>query len=232
MQYNQFCPIAKAAEILGERWTLLILRELLAGGRRFNTLQRGLGDISPALLTRRLKTLEEQGMVIRRRVPGQRGHAYYPTDACEALLPVLRSLGEWGLVWARHTLGDEDFDVDFLLFYLERSVDPSRLKGAETIIKFRFSDLPGQQDWWLIVAGEGTEVCLKDPGREVDVYFHCSVRTLADVWMGERSYRDAMRDGTMTVQGNRALTRNIHHWLRQSVFADSPRTPASAPTTT
>ena len=85
MNYNQFCPIAKAAEILGERWTILILREILMGGRRFNTLQRGLGDISPALLTKRLKQLEEQNMLVRRKIPGQKGYEYFPSDACEAL---------------------------------------------------------------------------------------------------------------------------------------------------
>ncbi|MCZ7600656.1 MAG: helix-turn-helix transcriptional regulator [Gammaproteobacteria bacterium] len=138
MQYNQFCPIAKATEILGERWTMLILRELLMGGRRFSTLQRGLGDISPALLTKRLRTLEEQGMVIRRRIPGQRGYEYFPTEACEALLPVLVSLGEWSLVWARYTVLDTDLNVELLMLYPERSVDPAKLKGSSTVIKFRF----------------------------------------------------------------------------------------------
>jgi DNA-binding HxlR family transcriptional regulator len=97
MKYNQFCPISKAAEILGERWTILILREILMGGRRFNELQRGLGDISPALLTSRLKSLENRGIVMRRKVQGQRIYEYFPTPACEALMPVLFSLGEWGL---------------------------------------------------------------------------------------------------------------------------------------
>ncbi len=129
MNYNQFCPIAKAAEILGERWTILILREILMGGRRFNTLQRGLGDISPALLTKRLKQLEEQNMVIRRKIPGQKGYEYYPTDACEALLPVLFSLGEWGVIWAKHTILDQDFDAEFLMLYLERSIDREKIKG-------------------------------------------------------------------------------------------------------
>ena len=89
MQYNQFCPIAKATEILGEKWTLLIIREILMGGRRFNELQRGLGDISPALLTGRLKSLEQDGLLVRRKIAGQKGHEYLPTEACEALMPVI-----------------------------------------------------------------------------------------------------------------------------------------------
>ena len=97
MHYSQFCPIAKATEILGERWTTLIIRELLMGGRRFNELQRGLADISSALLTARLKSLEEQGIVARRPLNGQRGHEYQPTAACQASLPAILALGEWGL---------------------------------------------------------------------------------------------------------------------------------------
>lgn len=225
MKYNQFCPIAKATEILGEKWTILIVREILMGGCRFNELQRGLGDISPALLTNRLKTLEQQGMVVRRKIPGQKGYEYFPTEACKALLPLLISLGEWGLVWARHTILDSDFDVEFLMFYLERAVDPSKLIGTETVIKFRFSDLTEQRDWWLVVESDNTQVCLKDPGRDINVYFDCSVRTMHDVWMGDRTYKDAMKSGDLSVQGDFALTRNIQSWLTPATFANSERAP-------
>src|SRR4029079_12349675 len=98
MNYGQFCPIAKATEVLGERWSVLIVRELLMGGRRFNELQRGLGDISPALLTARLKSFEAEGLVVRRRISGQRGYEYYPTPACEALLPLASAVGAHGAV--------------------------------------------------------------------------------------------------------------------------------------
>ncbi len=224
MNYNQFCPIAKAAEILGERWTILILREVLMGGRRFNTLQRGLGDVSPALLTKRLKQLEEQNMLIRRKIPGQKGYEYFPTEACEALLPVLFALGEWGIIWAKNTILDKDFDAEFLMLYLERSIDRDKIKGQQTVIKFRFSDLIEQRDWWLVVKPENAEVCLKDPGRDVDIYFNCSVRTMSEIWMGDRTYRDAMSQGDLMVDGDPALMRNVTQWLRPSLFADSPRT--------
>ncbi|POF32420.1 winged helix-turn-helix transcriptional regulator [Roseibium marinum] len=228
MNYNQFCPIAKASEILGERWTILILRELLMGARRFNVLQRGLGDISPALLTKRLQALEEQNMLIRRKIQGQKGYEYYPTEVCEALLPVLFALGEWGIVWARGTILDQDFDVEFLMLYLERSIDREKIKGSETIIKFKFSDLTEQADWWLIVNPDRAEVCLKDPGKDIDVYFNCSVRTLSEVWMGDRTYRDAINAGDLSIEGDRNLTRTVSHWLRPSIFADSPREPKRA----
>ncbi|MDV7145734.1 winged helix-turn-helix transcriptional regulator [Tropicimonas sp. TH_r6] len=225
MHYNQFCPIAKATEILGEKWTILIVREVLMGGRRFNELQRGLGDISPALLTSRLKMLEQKGMIVRRRIPGQRGYEYYPTEACEALLPIIMALGEWSLLWARHTILDADLDVEFLMFYLERSIDPSKLIGTETVIKFRFADLSEQPEWWLLVRNDKAQVCLKDPGKDVNVYFDCSVRTMHDVWMGDRTYREAMKSGDLSIQGDPALTRNVQSWLTPSAYIDADRSP-------
>jgi len=225
MQYGQFCPIAKATEILGEKWTILIIREILMGARRFSELQRGLGDISPALLTSRLKSLEMQGMVARKKIAGQKGYEYYPTEACEALLPVLVSLGEWGLCWARHTVLDADFDVEFLMYYLERSIDPSKMIGDESVIRFQFTDLVEQKDWWLLIRNDTVDLCLKNPGKDVDVYFTCTVRTMHDVWMGERTYRDAIKSGDLYVQGDPALTRNIRSWLKPSIFGESDRVP-------
>jgi DNA-binding HxlR family transcriptional regulator len=225
MKYGQFCPIAKATEILGEKWTIMIVREILMGATRFNAMQRGLGDISPALLTSRLKSLEEQGMIVRRKITGQKGYEYFPTEACQALLPVLVAMGEWGLCWARHNVLDEDFDVDFLMLYLERSIDPSKLFGNESVIQFKFTDLVEQSDYWLLVRDENVDVCLKNPGKDVDVYFTCTVRTMHDVWMGDRTYRDAIKAGDLYVQGDPALTRNITSWLRPSIFGASEREP-------
>ena len=228
MKYGQFCPIAKATEILGEKWTIMIVREILMGASRFNVMQRGLGDISPALLTNRLKSLEEQGMIVRRKITGQKGYEYFPTEACQALLPVLVAMGEWGLCWARHNVLDEDFDVDFLMLYLERSIDPSKLIGNESVIQFKFTDLVEQSDYWLLIRDENVDLCLKNPGKDVDVYFTCTVRTMHDVWMGDRTYRDAIKAGDLYVQGDPALTRNITSWLRPSIFGASEREPLPA----
>jgi DNA-binding HxlR family transcriptional regulator len=225
MHYGQFCPIAKATEILGERWTFLIIRELLMGGRRFSELQRGLGDISPALLTARLKSFEADGLIVRRRINGQRGYEYLPTPAYESLKPVLVSIGEWGLCWARHTLMADDFDVEFLMHYLERSIDTSALPGNETVIQFKFVDLSEQKHWWLLVDGSKVDICITPPGRDVNVYFTTTVRTMHDVWMGDRTYRDAVSSGDLLVEGEVALTRRISSWLRLSIFAKSDRAP-------
>ena len=221
MNYGQFCPISKATEILGERWTFLIIRELLMGGRRFNELQRGLGDISPALLTARLKSFEAEGLLVRRRINGQRGYEYCPTLACEELKPVIVALGEWGLCWARNTLASDYMDIDMLMLYLERSIDPVQLPGSETVIQFKFNDLPEQRDWWLLVRDGKVDVCITQPGRDVDVFFSTTAKTMSDVWMGECSYREAVLSGDLIVEGDLALTRRINSWLRPSIFANS-----------
>jgi DNA-binding HxlR family transcriptional regulator len=225
MKYGQFCPIAKATEILGEKWTFLIIRELLMGGRRFNELQRGLGDISPALLTARLKSFEADGLIVRRRINAQRGYEYLPTPACEALMPVVIAMGEWGLCWARQTLTSMDFDVEFLMFYLERSVDPEQIPGNNAVIQFKFTDLAEQRNWWLLVNGTKAEVCITEPSREVDVWVTTTVRTMHDVWMGDQPYRDAIDAGDLIVEGDPELTRRMGQWLKPSVFHDSSRAP-------
>ena len=225
MKYGQFCPIAKATEILGERWTFLIIRELLSGGRRFSELQRGLGYISPALLASRLKSFEADGLIVRRRINGQRGYEYFPTPACEELEPVIFALGEWGMCWARHKLTDADLDVGLLMLYLERSVDPAELPGRETVIQFKFTDFSDQPDWWLLVRDGQVELCISPPGRDVDIFFTTTVRTMHDLWMGDRSQRDAVLAGDLLVEGEPALTRRIGSWLKLSSFAESKRLP-------
>lgn len=222
MEYGQFCPIAKALEIVGEKWTVLIIRELLMGGSRFNELQRGLSLISPTILTKRLTYLADHGLVLKKKLPGQQGHAYYPTDACKQLLPVIKSLGDWGMRWARDGLSDRDLDVGLLMLYLERSVRTDKLIGNETVIHFRLTDVDDMADWWLVATPAEVDVCSTNPGKDVDVHFTCTVRTLVDIWMGDLSYRKALHDDLIKAVGDPLLRRNIFAWLEPSVFADLP----------
>lgn len=222
MNYGQFCPIAKATEILGEKWTLLIIRELLMGGTRFNELQRGLSLISPTILSRRLDSLVGHGLVAKKKIPGQKGYEYFPTESCRELLPVIRSLGEWGMRWARSNLSEKDYDVELLMLYLKRSIVPEKLPGRETVIRFHFTDIVDYPDWWLLVKEDETDLCVNDPGRDVDVYFTSSVKTMADIWMGGSTYRKAIGDGTLKLVGDKALTRNVTAWMSNSLFAGLP----------
>jgi DNA-binding HxlR family transcriptional regulator len=219
MSYKQFCPIAKAMEVVGERWTLLVVRELLMGSRRFNELQRGLPGISPTLLTKRLGDLEEKGLLIKKRIPAQKGYEYFPTNPCKAILPVLEQIGQWGMQWARDQMLDDDFDPELLMLYLERSIQPDQLPGSLTVIRFNFIDVQDYPNWWIVVEGDSVEVCVKDPGKEVDVYFNCCVRVMCELWMGEISYKRALADGRLQLIGPKALTRNVTGWLAPSIFA-------------
>lgn len=156
---------------------------------------------------------------------GQKGYEYLPTESCQELLPIIRSMGDWGMRWARSNLTEKDYDVELLMLYLKRSIVTEKLIGKETVIRFRFTDIKEYPDWWLVVHGDELDLCVKDPGKEVNVYFTSSVKTLADIWMGENSYKKAQNEGTMKIVGDKALTRNITSWLANSIFVDLP--PAS-----
>lgn len=222
MEYGQFCPIAKATEILGEKWTILIIRELIMGSSRFNELQRGLSHISPTILTKRLNALTDYGLVVKKKIPGQQGYEYFPSESCKELLPVIKSLGDWGMRWAREYITEDDYDVELFMLYLQRSVQPDKLPGNETVIRFKFTDLKDLSDWWLIARDNVVDVCVKDPGKETEIYFTSSVKTMIDIWMGDMAYRKALTNGDLKVVGPSALTRNIFTWMNPSVFADLP----------
>lgn len=223
MRYRQFCPVAKASELLGERWTFLIIRELLMGGTRFSELQAGLAQISPSLLTKRLGELVDNGLVLRRKLHGKRGYEYVLTQAGKELMPVVEQLGNWGMRWARDQMDYSDYDVELLMIYLQRSIRPDKLPGSETVIKFHFTDLSKLSSWWIVVQGRSVELCLQDPGREVDVYFTSDLQTMVDYWMGDLSLKEACGDGRMKLVGDQHLTRKVNDWLAPSIFADVPR---------
>lgn len=222
MEYGQFCPIAKALEIIGEKWTVLIIRELLMGGCRFNELQRGLSLISPTLLNKRLTSLAGYGLVMKKKLPGQSGYGYYPTESCKQLLPIILALGDWGMRWAQDGLDDRDMDIGLLMLYLERSVRTDKLIGTQTVIHFKFTDVAELADWWIVATAEEVDVCCSNPGKDVDAYFTSTVRTLVDIWTGVLSYKQALRDGRIKAVGDPVLTRNLFAWLEPSYFADLP----------
>ena len=220
MNYGQFCSVAKATEIIGEKWTVLIIRELLMGGTRFNELQRGLSLISPTLLSKRLDALVEKGLVVKKRIPSQKGYEYFPTESCQQLLPVIQQLGDWGMEWARSNLSEKDYDVEFLMLYLKRSIDTEQLIGRETIIRFKFTDFLSLPDWWMVITGEEIDLCDKDPGKNVDVYFTTTVKTMADIWMGKGSYQQSIADNNLTLVGDKYLINSITRWMKNSTFKE------------
>jgi DNA-binding HxlR family transcriptional regulator len=219
--YNQFCPVAKAMELLDERWTLLVIRELVSGSERFNDLRRGLPRMSPTLLSRRLQHLERAG-VLERRVEG-REVRYLLTEAGEELRPVVQALGTWGIRWIGE-LGDEDLDPKLLLWDMHRNIDLDAVPDGRTVVNFRFPDVPaGTRDWWLVITRDETDVCDEDPGYDVAVSVTTPLRTMVRIWRGDTAWLDALRAGTVQVQGPAALRRAVPDWFTLSDFAPVPR---------
>lgn len=219
--YGQFCPVAKAMELLDERWTLLIIRELLAGSRHFNELRRGVPRMSPALLSKRLRTLTRYG-VIERYEDGNRV-SYVLTPAGKELQPLVEALGRWGIRWMPE-LGDEDLDPHLLMWDMRRNVDVQAVPDRRTIIRFTFSDLArSSRDWWLLITPSGADLCDFDPGHPVDLHVHTDLRTLTGVWRGDLTWADALRSERLYLTGQASLRRAFSRWFTPSVFATVPR---------
>jgi DNA-binding HxlR family transcriptional regulator len=217
--YGSFCPIAKATELIGERWTLLILRELLMGSTRFSELQRGLAKISPALLTKRLKQLEAGGILVRRRISGRRGHEYRLTEAGRELYPVIDSLAVWGMRWTQARLGEDELDIELLMMEISRGLDTAHLPDGETVICFSFKPPSANKNYWLVIANGKVDLCDDDPGKDVDLYLTSDVRTLIEIWTGKYRVQSAIADNAVSAIGASYLTKNIAKWFGPGRFA-------------
>jgi len=227
LEYGQFCPVSKATEILGEKWTLLIIRELLMGATRFNQIQRGLSKISPTILNTRLKTLREQGLLVQKRIPEQRGYEYQLTEAGRELYPIVLKTAEWGMRWARGQMTDKELDVQLLMSDIQRRIKPDKLPGGQTVIRFLFTDLDHYKEWWIKIQNKEVDLCTENPGNEVDVYVTCDLRTMTEVWMGDLSIHQARSDNRLKIVGSSVYVKDIQSWLGLYLLADIR--PASLP---
>lgn len=216
--YGQFCPVAKACELLGERWTLVIVRELVSGGQRFNDIRRGVPLISPSLLSKRLGELCDAGVI--RRIKRERSAEYELTAAGEELRPIVELMGVWGQKWARSKFGPEDLDASLLMWDLRRTVDPTKFPPGHWVLQFLFSDaLPKKRSFWLINEEGTADPCITDPGFDVDLLISSNVASLTRVWLGDLPLDRAIASGAIQLEGNRELTRRFRAWLQLSSFA-------------
>ncbi|MEX1032273.1 MAG: helix-turn-helix domain-containing protein [Cellvibrionaceae bacterium] len=217
--YGQFCPLAKAAELLCERWTMILVRELSAGSQRFNDLRRGLPLMSPTLLSRRLRQLVAAEVV--QRVTGADGtQAYVLTRAGEELRPMVEFMGTWGHRWVGSPMGEDDFDVGLLMWDIRRGVDLAEFPRERVVLQIQFSDAPeNRRDWWLVSEDGQTDLCMEDPGHEVDLLLKTSVRVLTDVWLRRRTLADAESSRELDVLGSDALRKRLPGWLQGSPLA-------------
>lgn len=221
--YGQFCPVAKATELIGEKWTLLILRELLLGTTRFNDFQRAMSRMSPTLLAKRLRHLEKVGIIIRKKISGQRGHEYQLTAAGKELSPLIEILAVWGMRWARSQLDDGELDVEFLMLELQRRLKADQLPGGQTVICVIFDRTAKRKTWWLIVEGENVDLCTEDPGKDVDLYINSNVRTIVNVWEGDLDIRKALRDKSINAHGPSHLINTMPDWFGVCMYKDFQR---------
>lgn len=220
--YGQFCPLALATEIVGERWTPLVLRELILGGRRFNDIHRGVPRMSPALLSRRLKTLERAGIIERQRIGGRTEYAL--SEAGAELAPTIESLALWGKRWLPATLSDDNGDPDLVMWDMHRRMNLNRMPDTRTVIQFEFTDQANTKRLrWIVGDMTGVELCITDPGFEVDLFVATDSRTVTLVWYGDVPLRRAIDEGAIEVHGPRHLCDAFPSWLQLSLLAEVDR---------
>lgn len=221
-RYRQFCPVAMAAELLCTRWTVVLVRELVAGSTRFNDLRRGVPRMSPSLLSKRLRELENAGIVARRPVPEDPEHlAYELTDAGRDLSTVVEAIGMWGQKWVESEPSLDNVDPGLLMWDMRRNLDPRPIPEGRNIVEFHYRDQPEDRArWWLIVVpGAPVDLCSIDPGFDVDLFVETDLRCMTAIWMGLTTVARSTGSGRMVLTGRRDLADGMQNWLGLSPFA-------------
>jgi DNA-binding HxlR family transcriptional regulator len=215
--YGQFCPVAKAAEVLGDRWNPLVVREMLYGNRYFNDISRGVPLMSRALLVQRLKELEKLGIIaISEKETGQ-GYEYLLTPAGEALRPIIEAMGVWAQQWGSEQIAPEDLDDALLMWGMRRRINLAAVPPKKIVLQFDFQGLTKgrstQRSWWLMIEKPEVDVCQKNPGFEVDVLVSADLGVFTHIWMGYQTLPPALQEGTVCFEGDRELVQQVPTWL-------------------
>ena len=222
--YGQFCPVSMAAEIFCSRWTPLVLRELLCGSTRFNDLRRGVPRMSPSLLSKRLRELEQAGLIATRKGEHSGVTEYHLTEAGKDLHSVVMALGIWGQRWVESQLSLKNLDPSLLMWDMRRWLNPQPLPPRRCTIHFEYPELAsGSRDWWLVVEDGIVDLCLFDPGHEVDLHIVGSLRSMTAIWMGLSTVDREAAAGMIEMSGDRDVEARIHQWLGLSPFAKEKR---------
>lgn len=219
--YNQFCPIAKACEVIEPRWTLLIMCEMWSGSTRFNEIRRGVPGMSPTLLSTRLKGMEELGLITRKKNLRNGNIDYKMTEIGQELSPIVFALGKWAHrnIDAEVTL--ENLDAKLLMWNVRRKIDVSKFTPTKKVIQFKFIELDkDNRDYWLISSpGSSVDLCTKDPGFDVDLYVKAELKALTSVWLGLSELEHELNNKTIELVGDRSLASTIGQWMVRSMFA-------------
>jgi len=203
--YSQFCPVAKAAEVFGDRWTPIIIRELCFGTRSFGELLEAAPPISRTVLAQRLKQLEQSGVLHVAPKPSGKGHLYRLTPAGEEFRSIIGSLSVWGQRWGQGLLGPDDLDPQELLWSIRRQIDPAGIPAQGLVIRFDFRGLPksnrSPRYWWLVLRPDDIDVCLKAPARNTDVVIAADLMSFTKAWLGYVGLADALESGRVSLNG-------------------------------
>ena len=224
--YGNFCPVSMATDVLADRWTPMILRELILGNTRFNDIARGLPGISRSLLVQRLKHLERKGVVEAWPLPSGRGNEYQLTPAGKDLEPVVLALGRWAVQWLFHELDPHEVDPSTLMWWMHRLVDVEQLPATRVVVQFDHT-APERQSVWLVLDRGEASVCVQHPGFDVDLLVTSTTPTLGEVFSGFCSWERAIALGTIKVDGSPRLVKALPRWFQWSPFAPAVRARAA-----
>jgi DNA-binding HxlR family transcriptional regulator len=217
--YEEVCPISKAASVLCERWTLQILREMFFGASRFSELQTYLPRLSPSLLNKRLRDLEQCGIVLRRRIPEKRGFEYQLTPTGRELRPVLTAMGRWGMKWAFGQMNEEELNLSTIVRDFAVALKLDELPAGDSTIQFNVTSGDATIRKFILVRDGAPQVCDENIGFDVNIYLTASLLTLGRIWFGELSVTSAREQGLLKVEGEAFYSRNLAKWLGTSQFA-------------
>ena len=211
--FGQFCPVSRALEVLGERWTLLIMRDLLHGVMHFNDLARGLPHLSRGLLSKRLKTLCDEGIIVREEVDG--GVQYSVTQAGEELRPLIYQLLRWGTRWRFEEPQEDELDPVLLMWWMRRRVVSERLPKGRQVVQFDFTEEP-ERSFWLLLERSDVSVCLDPPPYDIDIWVDGSLAALFEVWMGKEEFDGTIDDGRIRIRALPWQEREFSSWFSRS----------------
>ncbi|WP_374300941.1 winged helix-turn-helix transcriptional regulator [Ferrovibrio sp.] len=204
-RYGSFCPVAKAAEVITGRWTPLILYELMRGSERFSDIQNGVPLMARSLLARRLREMEQDGLILRIRAEGQRGHIYRLTPAGDALRPLIDLMGYWATDWRVPYIDAEDRNVTHLMWSMRNALLGDASRGSNMVFHFRFRNVPSRdhklRQWWMILRDGEIDLCYTDMGFEVDLTVDADLLEFFRVVHGIKSLRQARRAGEVEITG-------------------------------
>jgi DNA-binding HxlR family transcriptional regulator len=221
-EYGQYCPLALGSEVVADRWTPLILREMVLGNTRFNDIERGLPGISRTLLAQRLRQLERKRVVRTEPARSGRGREYHLTPAGRDLEPVLMAIGEWSVRWQFAEPEPAEVEPIALTWWLHRRVDAERLPERRVVVEFRYAS-PEAMVLWLVLERRDQSVCIKPPGFEPDLVVTTDAVAFMRVFSGIVTLADAVRAGGVAIDGPPALVKGFHQWFLWSPFAPAVR---------